>query len=159
MPHLSPNVPATSLAGSRPNTPRSRATSRRALSVAGGDLRKAWARRMLDILDGHIADLGGQDAISQAEISILRRAAVITIELERLEAKFAEGEASDHQLDLYSRMAGNLRRLLESVGLQRRQRDVTMNLQQYLAARVAQSELEDEADEAEVEQHREAEQC
>jgi hypothetical protein len=34
-------------------------------------------------------------------------------------------------------MGGNLRRLLESVGLQRRKRDVTMTLQQYLAARAA----------------------
>jgi len=50
-----------------------------------------------------------------AERSIIRRASVLTVELERLEVKFASaGEAAD--LDLYQRTAGNLRRLLEAVG-------------------------------------------
>jgi hypothetical protein len=34
------------------------------------------------------------------------------------------GEASPDEIDLYARVAGNLRRLLEAVGLQRRARDV-----------------------------------
>jgi hypothetical protein len=47
-------------------------------------------------------------------------------ELERLEVKFASaGEASTDDLDTYARVAGNLRRLLEAIGLQRRPRDVT----------------------------------
>jgi hypothetical protein len=119
---------------SRPITPRSRATTGKALSATGGDLRGAWSRRMLDIYDAHVSDLGGQDAVSQAEASILRRAATITTELERLEAKFASGEASEKSLDLYQRMAGNLRRLLESVGLQRRAKPV-MDLQTYIQSR------------------------
>jgi hypothetical protein len=42
-----------------------------------------------------------------------------------LEAKFAlAGGATPDQLDLYGRTAGNLRRLLESVGLKRRAKDV-----------------------------------
>ncbi len=140
MPHANPDVPAASPAGSRPTAPRSRATSRKALSIAGGDLRKAWARRFSDILDGHIADMGGEANVSQAELSIARRAATITVELERLESKFASGEANDRDLDLYQRASGNLRRLLESVGLQRRQRDVTPTLQQYIAARYGQAD-------------------
>src|SRR6478672_447573 len=155
MPHPNLQVPAASPAGSKPNAPRSRATSRKALSIAGGDLRKAWARRFNDVLDGHIADLGGEANVSQAELSIARRAATITVELERLESKFASGEASDRDLDLYQRASGNLRRLLESVGMQRRQRDVTPTLDQYIAARYGQpydepedaefSELENDA--------------
>jgi hypothetical protein len=43
-----------------------------------------------------------------------------------LEVKFAlAGQANADDLDLYQRTAGNLRRLLEAVGLQRRARDVT----------------------------------
>ncbi len=46
--------------------------------------------------------------------------------MERLEAKFAAaGEADAADLDIYARVSANLRRLLESVGLQRRSRDVT----------------------------------
>ena len=70
--------------------------------------------------------MGGEDNASAAERSIIRRAAVLTTELERLEVKFAlAGEASAGDIDLYARVAANLRRLLESIGLQRRPRDVT----------------------------------
>jgi hypothetical protein len=58
---------------------------------------------------------------SQAEQSIIRRASVLTCELEALEVAFAqEGQATERQLDLYGRTASTLRRLLESVGIQRR---------------------------------------
>jgi hypothetical protein len=36
----------------------------------------------------------------------------------------AGGEASGGDLEIYARVAGNLRRLLEAVGLQRRARDI-----------------------------------
>ena len=50
-----------------------------------------------------------------------------------LEAKFAAaGQADAASFDLYVRGAGHLRRLLESVGLQRRQKDVTPSLSEYL---------------------------
>jgi len=74
------------------------------------------------------------DNVSAAERSIIRRAATLTVELERLEAKFAlAGEASVQDLDAYQRGANTLKRLLQSVGLQRRARDVGPTLDQYLA--------------------------
>jgi hypothetical protein len=81
------------------------------------------------LLREHLADLGGIDNCSAAERSIIRRAAVLTTELERMEQQFAlAGEADSEQLDLYARISANLRRLLESVGLQRRARDVGPSL-------------------------------
>jgi hypothetical protein len=53
-------------------------------------------------------------------------------------AKFAVGAGSDDDLDLYQRTAGNLRRLLQSVGLERRPRDVTPSLAEYLKIKSAQ---------------------
>jgi hypothetical protein len=89
--------------------------------LPGVDGRSAWMRRCKDIIAAHVRDLGGEDNISAAECSIIRRASVMTVELERLEAKFAAaGGASERDLDLYIRAAGNLRRLLETIGLQRR---------------------------------------
>jgi hypothetical protein len=78
------------------------------------------------VIAAHLSDLGGpEDNTSAAERSIVRRAAVLTTELERLEVKFAlAGAAGAEDLDLYQRTAGNLRRLLEAVGLQRRAREV-----------------------------------
>jgi hypothetical protein len=56
-----------------------------------------------------------------------------------MEAKFAlaGGAADIATLDAYQRAANSLRRLLESVGLERGARDVTPTLEQYLARKAA----------------------
>jgi hypothetical protein len=101
--------------------------------LPGIDGRSAWTRRCRTLIAAHIADLGGVDNCSAAERSIVRRAAVLTTELERLEAKFAlAGEADVADLDLYQRTAGNLRRLLEAVGLERRARTIEPSLSDIL---------------------------
>ncbi len=107
---------------------RSRVANGSAL-LAGVDGRSLWVRRCKELIADHLSDLGGGDNASAAERSIIRRACVLTVELERLEAKFANaGQASDSDLDLYQRTAGNLRRLLEAVGLRRRPREVGSGL-------------------------------
>lgn len=123
-------------ADAAPRSPmlRSRVTNGKTLFADGGDMRGPWARRLRDVLDRHLSDLGGLDMASEAEKSIIRRAAVLTVELERLEARFSLGEACAEDLDLYQRTAGNLRRLLEAVGLERRAREVTPDLESYLRA-------------------------
>jgi hypothetical protein len=84
----------------------------------------------------HMSDLGGPDAVSEAERSIVRRIATLTVELERLEAAFATaGGAEPEQLDSYQKVSNTLRRLLESVGLDRRPRDVTPDLKTYIAGK------------------------
>ena len=80
----------------------------------------------------HLSDLGGPANASAAERSIVRRAAVITTELEQLEAQFAlAGIANPEDFDLYLRGSNNLRRLLEAIGLRRRPRDITPDPLQY----------------------------
>lgn len=115
---------------------RSRVTNGGTL-LPGVDGRSAWVRRARDVLEAHIADLGGDCAISEAERSIVRRAATLTTELERIEALFATGEADDEALGRYVTGANALRRLLETVGLRRRPRNVTPDLADYLAAQDA----------------------
>jgi hypothetical protein len=109
---------------------RSALTNGRRL-LDGVDGRSPWVRRCKDIISAHLVDLGGEDA-SAAERSIIRRAAVLTTELERLEVKFALADAaSSEDLDLYQRTANSLRRLLEAVGLKRRPKDVTPDPLEY----------------------------
>jgi len=121
-PYLAPGSP----------TSRSRITNRSAV-LPDVDGRSTWVRRLRDLISLHLSDLGGEDAVSEAERSIIRRVATLTVELERMEASFAlAGEAQPEQLDLYQRTAGNLRRLLETVGLERRAKPVE-TLQEYLA--------------------------
>jgi hypothetical protein len=106
-----------------PKRHRSRITNGKLLN--GVDGRSPWVRRCKDVIASHLSDLGGIENTSAAEQSLVRRAAVMTTELEMLEAKFANaGMAKPDDLDLYVRASGNLRRLLESVGLQRRAREV-----------------------------------
>jgi hypothetical protein len=103
-----------------------------------GDGRSPWARRWRDLVELHVADLGGIDNVSEAEKAIIRRAATLICELERREAEFAVGEgASDIALEVYQRASNSLRRLLESTGLKRRARDVTPTLADYLDEIVA----------------------
>ena len=82
------------------------------------------------MIAAHVSDLGGADNTSAAERSIIRRAAVLTAQLEQIEARFAlaEGVATSEDLDLYQRTASTLRRLLEAVGIQRRQKDISPSL-------------------------------
>jgi hypothetical protein len=107
----------------RPTRQRSAVTNGRRLFVEG-DGNSAWSRRYKDLVSGHVADLGGVDLLSEAQTSLIRRAAAIELELEQMEGRLSRGDASV-DLDLFTRSAGHLRRIFETLGLQRRARDVT----------------------------------
>jgi hypothetical protein len=76
-------------------------------------------RRLKDLIRLHIADLGGDDFISDSERRLIHRAAMLTLQCELLDAKFAasDGDASGIGLETYQRCSNSLRRLLESLGL------------------------------------------
>jgi hypothetical protein len=119
---------------------RSAVTNRNALFLENIDERSAFARRFRDVLSLHISDLGGWEAVSEAQASIARRAATITVQLEQIECRFAQvAEPNDKLADLYSRLSNTLRRLLESIGFERKARDITpdLDLRTYIAAQNA----------------------
>jgi hypothetical protein len=101
------------------------------------DARSAWMRRYRDLILAHESDLGGADYVSEAERRLIKRAAMIELQCELLDAKFANngGEASAFDLERYQRSSNTLRRLLETLskGLERRAKDMTPTLDQYLA--------------------------
>jgi hypothetical protein len=113
--------------------PKSRQKSRitNGALLPGIDQRSRWVRRCKDI----IADfLSAVPDATPAEQAILRCAGVMKTELEMLERDFAlAGQAKPEGFDLYIRGSGNLRRLLETVGLQRRARDVSPGILGSLA--------------------------
>jgi hypothetical protein len=115
---------------------RTRLTNGRDI-LEGVDGRSMMARRYRDLLALHLSDLGGEDAISEAEFSLLRRAVAMTIQLERMETEFAarDGVASPKQLEVYGRIASHMRRLHEALGLPRRQRDITPDPLDYARER------------------------
>jgi hypothetical protein len=97
------------------------------------DGRFTYARRMRDLITMHINDLGGIENISAGERSLVQRVSCITTELEFLESRFARaGGATPEDLQLYCGASSVLNRLLTSLGLRRRPRDVTPDLAHYL---------------------------
>ena len=103
---------------------RSRVTNGNDL-LPNTDHRTVWVRRFRDVLALHLKDLGGETEVSEAEKALARRSACLVVELEQLEQKFAAGEDTPKALESYQRCVNTLRRTLESLGLQRRARDVT----------------------------------
>lgn len=103
-----------------------------------GDGNSAWSRRFRDLVGQHGDDLGGRDRLSESQRSLIRRAATIEVELEQREGELSRGVAVD--LDAYARAAGHLRRLLESLGVERKARDATPTLAEYLASKKAAAE-------------------
>ena len=91
-------------------------------SFVQGDGRSPWARRWRDLVELHVADLGGLAALSEAQRSLVKRAATIEMELEQVEGRLSLGKAQD--LATYATAAAHLRRLFETLGIERRARDM-----------------------------------
>ncbi len=77
-------------------------------------------------------------------MALIRRAAALAVECERLECQLAEGKPVD--VDLLGRLTGHLRRIGESIGLDRAQRDVTptgySSIEEYARKAAERSERE-----------------
>jgi hypothetical protein len=117
---------------SRSKTNRSATTNGNRPFALGGDGRGAWVRRWRDLTDLHMADLSDPATLSEGQMSLCRRAATIEVQLEQMEAEMSLG--NEVEFDVYNRGAGNLRRILESIGLQRRGRVVELTPMERLEA-------------------------
>jgi hypothetical protein len=109
--------------------------------LANVDHRGAEMRRLRDLVALHVSDLGGEGNISHSEAVLIRRASMLALQCELMEQRWATngGEASRQQLETYQRASNTLRRLLQTLGLARRPRDVTPSLREYLGARVVEA--------------------
>jgi hypothetical protein len=76
-------------------------------------------RRLRDLLHAHEADLGGTDILSKGQRAIIRRASMLSLQLEMMESRRAAngGEASRAQIETYQRATNTLRRVVETLGL------------------------------------------
>ena len=60
--------------------------------------------------------------LSEAQLALCKRAAGLECELEQMEGRMSQGIEVD--LDRYGRAASHLRRILESLGLERKPKDI-----------------------------------
>jgi hypothetical protein len=101
--------------------------------LSGVDGRSTVFRRYREILAALVSDMGGDP--SEAQQQIARRAASLAIWCEQQDADAANGKAID--VGPYTTASNTLRRLLESLGLERRLRNVTPTLSEYAARKAA----------------------
>jgi hypothetical protein len=117
------------------------------------DGRSATARRFKDLFEDIAADLGGKDHLSEGQRQLIRRAAMISAECERMEAMAARNDRRPDgaiawksespfffDLEIYGALCDRLGRLFGRLGLERRVRDVTPSLSAYLAGKVTHGE-------------------
>lgn len=104
-------------------TQRSRVTNGSAMFVAVGDGRGPWARRRRDLEALFADDMGGASNLTEFQLSLIATAATLRLELERKEGRMSTGEVVD--VDAYARIAGHFRRICETLGIERRSKDIT----------------------------------
>lgn len=112
-----------------PVTRRSAVTNGTRMFVEG-DGNSPWARRWRDLVALHADDIGGAETLSEAQMSLCKRVATIEVELEQMDGKLSMGQSVD--LDAYTRASGHLRRILDSLGIARKQKDVTPDFHAYI---------------------------
>ena len=99
------------------------------------DQRLAIARRYRDLVAQIAIDQGGADRCSETRMQLIRRFASGAVLAEELEARLARGEPVD--IAEHALLSSTLVRLAQRLGLERRARNVTPSVGQYLAARTA----------------------
>ena len=106
--------------------PPPKAGKARLLTLADLDHRTTAARRAHDLIESIHTDLGGVDRLATGEQQIVQRAALIGTMAEDVEARWLAGQSIDP--NILCVLANAQRRLFETLGLERRSRDVSQTL-------------------------------
>lgn len=116
----------------------------RLLSIDQLDGRTMAAKNARALIDSLQSDLGGVEHLSAAEREIVQRAALASAMCQHAEALWLMGRPIDVQE--YCTLVNAQRRLLVTVGLKRRPRDVTPDLAAYIGQRALPEAPADDGD-------------
>lgn len=105
----------------------------RLLCLADLDGRTRAAQLVSKMIDAITADLGGNDNLTAGEQLLVRNIALTAAMSEDLAARWLTGELIDPAT--FCTLGNAERRLLETLGLKRRARDVTPSLHDYVTTR------------------------
>lgn len=109
----------------------------RLLTLSDLDRRTAAFRNVSALIDSIKTDVAGSRDLTTGEQQIVQRVAVLGAVLEDMESRWLAGEALDAAS--YCTVINAQRRLLETIGTDRKAKDVTSSLQTYLAGRGGQA--------------------
>ena len=104
----------------------------RLLTLDSLDGRTASARLVRDLVATFASDLGGEDHLTEGVRQLVQRAAVLGAMIEDNEARWITGDKFD--VPEYLAAINAQRRVLATIGLERRTRDVTPDLRNYIAS-------------------------
>ena len=107
-------------------------------SLPGADGRLRISRRFRDKAGAILADQGGFDQCSESRKQLIRRFSAAAVLAEEMEARLANGEQID--VSEHALLCSTLARLASRIGVERRARDITPSLAQYLDTHVASDE-------------------
>jgi hypothetical protein len=111
---------------------RSRVTTGRSVLAGLRNGRTEIARRYADLVAMACTDLGGASVMSQAKIQLARRFAALSVQLEALETRIANGEVIDTAQ--YSQLTSTLVRVVSRLGVERLAKDIGPTLGDLLRA-------------------------
>jgi hypothetical protein len=118
--------------GNAADPPQKAGGKLRLLTLGHLDGRTAAARRARELIEAIELDLGGSDHLSEGSRQLVQRAAVLGTFIESCEVQWLGGVAVD--LADYLAAINSQRRVLATIGLERRAREVTPSVNDYLAA-------------------------
>ncbi|MBI1650118.1 hypothetical protein [Hyphomicrobium sulfonivorans] len=129
-------------AGSTPNAERRLRKRQRVKialpTVATLDMRTRAGQLYKNTREAIIADLGGRDQLSRAELELIERCAGLATRLSAADAELLSGKPQSLAAGEYATLCNSLARTLTVLGLQRRQKDVTPTLRAYIDAKAHQ---------------------
>ena len=103
----------------------------RLLSLDDMDRRTNAYRRCAELIAHVERDLGGPGRLSNAQLQLIRHAALTTGMIEDLGSRWLSGEPIDP--NMFATLTNSARRLFETVGLTRVPREVVPTVDRYLA--------------------------
>lgn len=124
-------MPETSRHISKPKPQGATRVGTQGTILAGVDMRTSGGLRFKEICADLVDHLG--DEATAPQFAIIRRAAALGVWCEQAETAQAQGE--DLDVAAYTTATNTMRRLLADLGLERKSRDVTPSLQDYIAAK------------------------
>lgn len=92
-------------------------------------------QRFLELLHGIAGDLGGVSELSVGQAQMARRCAILSMKAEEMERAALKGEPFD--LNAYAALTDKLGRAFERLGFERRAKDTTLMLSDYITAQRA----------------------
>jgi hypothetical protein len=100
--------------------------------VHGLDGRSSTARRFRDLRLAYAEDLGGRDALNEAQRTLIDQTAALQVQAERVQAAILRCERIDS--DQLTRLANSVARNLSRLGIRCQRRVETPTLRDYLAS-------------------------